>query len=81
MTRFTLTFDDVSDPAPEEIRLVRGRLADATVEQITPGVLSISGLEDQIRAALADLPKWHLSKEVRFSSPAPHRSRLKRVSA
>jgi hypothetical protein len=81
MTRFTLTFDDLSDPAPEDVSMIRGRLAGATMEQVTPGVLSISGAEESIRAALGNLPKWRLQREVRFTSPSPHRTRLKRASA
>lgn len=81
MTRFILTFDDIADPAPDELGLVRSKLRDFAVEQVTPGVLSVTGAERVVQAAAGDLTRWKLKKEVRFSSKPPHRSRLKQASA
>jgi hypothetical protein len=79
--KLLVTFDDIADPAPEELSRVRHCLGDASVEQVTPGVLAVDGALDVVRKALADMPAWRVQAEQRLSMRSPSRSRLKRVQA
>jgi hypothetical protein len=77
MTRYLLTFLEPHDPAPEELRRVRERLASVVVEEVTSGTFAIEGAEDTVRAATAGLQCWHLHEEKQFSIQPPHRTRLR----
>lgn len=78
MSRFLITFDDLHDPRPEVVKLIRRRLKPTPVELVTPGVLAVDSDESTVRSAVRDLPEWHVAQEGLLSDTPPAQGRFSR---
>ena len=76
---FVLTYQEVADPAADQVAEALKQLDQFEAEEVLPGTIRVVGERAKVEAAARPLSgEWTISQEGRLSAPPPrktHRSR------